>query len=705
MAFDPTILDRMTLAEKIGQLTMVTAGYATTGPIVAGDLPAAVKAGRVGSLFNLWGRKAVRDAQKMAVEETRLGIPLFFGLDVIHGFRTIFPTPLSEAGTFDADLWERTAAAAAAEAAEAGIDLTFTPMLDIGRDPRWGRIVEGPGEDALTAERFARAKVRGLQGDDFAGESRLAACAKHFVAYGAVTAGRDYAPVDISRRTLEEVYLPPFRAAVAAGVASVMPAFTDVDGVPMSANGEMLGGVLRARWSFGGLVISDYGAIGELIKHGVAADLVEAAALALNAGVDMDMMAYAYEKGLPEALARGLTTMAAIDAAVMRVLRFKERLGLFDDPYRRCAGDREDRGLAGRRALAREAGRRSLVLMKNDGDLLPLSAGHRRIAVIGPLADAAAEMIGPWASAGRGADAVSVLAGLRAALPAAEIVHAAGVPILGDDVSGIAAAVEAAKGADVVLLCLGEAAGMSGEASCRAKIDLPGRQSELLAAIVGTGRPVAVLLFSGRPLAVPEVLAEARAAIACGFPGSEAGNAIADVVTGKFAPVGRLPVTWPRHVGQVPIYFSERTGGRPENPADKYTSKYLDMPNAPLLPFGHGLGYGAFTFADLAVEVGAEIRVSVTVANEGAREGETVAYLFVRDPVASVARPGLELKDFSRVALAGGESRKITFRLARDDLMFLNAKLKPVFEGGAFEILVGPSAERSRVLSATITFG
>jgi beta-glucosidase len=706
MPLDPAILNEMTLAEKIGQLTMVTAGYATTGPIVAGDTTTALKAGRIGSLFNLWGRDAVCAAQRRAVEETRLGIPLFFGLDVIHGFRTIFPIPLAEAGAFDVELWERTAMEAAAEAAAEGIDLTFTPMLDIGRDPRWGRIAEGVGEDPLTGARFARAKVQGLQGRDFAGDGRLAACAKHFVAYGAVTAGRDYAPVDISRRTLEEVYLPPFHAAVEAGVATVMPAFTDLDGVPLSANGDMLHGVLRGRWRFEGIVISDYGAIGELIKHGVAGDLAEAAALALNAGIDIDMMAYAYERGLPDALDRGLVTAATLDAAVMRVLRFKERLGLFDNPYRRCGegGDEDPGRRISRRLAAREAGRRSLVLLKNEVGLLPLDSGYRRIAVIGPLADAPAEMLGPWASAGKGADAVSVLAGLREALPGIEIVHAGGVPIAAEDRGGIAAAVEAARSADCVILCLGEAAGMSGEAASRARIDLPGCQDELFTAVAETARPLVVLLFSGRPLAAPDVFARADAVLACWFPGSEAGHAIADVVAGKASPVGRLPVTWPRHVGQVPIYFAERTGGRPENPADKYTSRYLDLPNTPEFPFGHGLGYGDVVFSDLAVDVGEGLAVSLTASNRGARDDETVVFLFIRDPVASVARPALELKDFARLRLAAGESVRMTFTITREQLSFLDRHLAPVFEGGDFEILAGPSADRGRLLSTTVTY-
>jgi beta-glucosidase len=706
MAFDPAILHEMTLAEKIGQLTMVTAGYATTGPIVAGDTTEALRAGRIGSLFNLWGREAVHAAQKQAVEETRLGIPLFFGLDVIHGFKTIFPIPLAEVSAFDPELWERTAAEAAAEAAAAGIDLTFTPMLDIARDPRWGRIAEGVGEDPLAGARFARAKVRGLQGDDFAGEGRLAACAKHFAAYGAVTAGRDYAPVDISRRTLEEVYLPPFRAAVAAGVAALMPAFTDLDGIPLSAHRGMLTGLLRERWGFAGIVISDYGAIGELVRHGVAADPGEAAALALNAGIDMDMMAYAYERGLPVALERGLVAMAAIDAAVLRVLRFKDRLGLFDDPYRRCRpGEGDEAGrMARRRAVAREAGRRSLVLLKNEGDLLPLDPARGRIAVIGPLADAPAEMLGPWASAGTGADAVSVLAGLRAALPGADIVHAAGVSVGGEDRVGLAAAADLARSAGCVILCLGEAAAMSGEAASRARIDLPGGQAELFEAIAATGRPVVVLLFSGRPLAARDVFARAGAVLACWFPGSEAGNSVAEVVTGRASPTGRLPVTWPRHVGQVPTYFAERSGGRPENPADKYTSKYLDMPNAPQFPFGHGLGYGDIAFSGLVARVAEGIDVEVTVTNRGRRDDEAAVFLFIRDPVASVARPALELKDFARIRLAAGESRAVAFALSRDQLSFLDANLEPTFEGGEFEILVGPAADRSRLLSTTVSW-
>jgi len=685
----------MTLAEKIGQLNMVTADQAITGPMVAGDISGALRAGRIGSMLNLWGVEATRAAQRTAVEETRLGIPLFFGLDVIHGFRTIFPIPLAEAGAFDPVLWEATAHAAAAESAAAGLDLTFTPMLDIARDPRWGRIAEGPGEDPVVGAAFATAKVRGLQGSELAG---IAATAKHFVAYGASAAGRDYAPVEVSERALAEVYLPPFLAAVEAGVAAIMPAFTDHDGVPLTAHPGLLTGTLRERWGFSGVIISDYNAIGELMHHGVAGDFAQAAALALKAGVDIDMMAFAYEKGLPEALRRGLVTESEIDAAVARVLDLKDRLGLFDDPYRRRAADAVPETpsiLTRRRALARETAGRSLVLLQNRGTVLPLPARPGRIALLGPLADAGIEMLGPWSAAGERDEAVSVLAGLRAALSEAVIEHVEGVTLEGGDTAGIAAAVAAADAADHVILCLGEAAGMSGEAASRARIDLPGQQAQLAEAVLSRGKAVVVLLFSGRPIAMPEVFDKAAAVVACWFPGSEAGHAVADLLIGRIDPSARLAVTWPRHVGQVPIAYSVRSGGRPEKPAEKYTSKYLDLPNSPQLAFGHGLSYVPFSIAEPVVAVGDAILVTTVVTNDGDRPGATPVFLFIHDPVASVARPVLELKRFERVELEAGGRRELTFRLERADFAFADAKLEPVVEPGEIEVYVGFSAERA----------
>jgi beta-glucosidase len=698
------LIPAMTLTEKLGQLAILSADFTVTGPVVVEDLAGEVRAGRVGSLFNLWGREAVREAQRVAVEETRLGIPLFFGLDIIHGFRTIFPIPLAEAGAFDPELWEATARHAAAEAAAAGIDLTFAPMLDISRDPRWGRIAEGPGEDPAVGAAFATAKVRGYQGADLAG---LAATAKHFVAYGASLAGRDYAAVDVSERMLAEVYLPPFQAAVAAGAVAIMPAFTDIAGVPLTASKALIAETLRGRWGFEGVVLSDYGAIGELVRHGVAGDPAEAAALALNAGVDIDMMSRAYERGLPEALERGLVSLAAIDAAVARVLALKARLGLFEDPYRRVEGpDPETPGrLAARRAAAREAGARSIVLLQNRDEALPLPAAPGRIALIGPLADAQGEMLGPWAAAGRGDEAIGVLAGLRRALPAAEIGFAGGVPIEDDAPDGIAAAVALAEASDHVLLCIGEAAWMSGEAASRARIDLPGRQAALASAVLGTGKPVIVLLFSGRPIVMPEVFAEAAAVLACWFPGSEAGAAVADVLTGRTAPSAGLPVTWPREVGQVPIGYGDRSGGRPENPADKYTSKYLDLPNSPQFAFGHGLGYTRFGLGTPVVTPGEPTVVEAVVGNEGARAGAATVFLFIRDRVASVARPVLELRRFQRVALGPGEETRVRFALARADFGFLDAALQPTVEPGEIEIHLGFSADPDALSSTRFTLG
>ena len=460
-----SLLRAMTLEEKLGQLNLVTAGQAATGPIVPGETTQDIRAGQVGGVFNLWGRDVVARTQRLAVEETRLGVPLIFGLDILHGYRTIFPVPLAETGAFDPLLWERTARASALEAACEGIHLSFAPMLDVSRDPRWGRIAEGPGEDPFVGSKFAQAKIRGFQGERLSDRGALAATAKHFCAGGAATAGRDYAAVDVSERMLHEVYLPPFRAAVEAGCAAIMSAFNNVNGVPMTSHGKLLNGYLRRKLDFDGVIMSDYTAVTELVEHGVAADLVEAAALALTAGVDMDMVSGAYLRCLPEALARGLVAEADIDAAVARVLRLKERLGLFDDPYRFATpaeGVQE-----AHRQLALDAARRAITLLSNRG-ILPLAADVRRIAVIGPLADARADMLGPWSAAGAAENCVTILEGLKAALPAFEIIHCAGVSIEGDDESGIEQARALARDVDVVVLCLGESAGMSGEAASRA---------------------------------------------------------------------------------------------------------------------------------------------------------------------------------------------------------------------------------------------
>ncbi len=718
------LLGQMTLTEKLGQLTMTAEGAAVTGPVsAAADLSEEIRRGAVGSMLNLYGAEHVRQRQRLAAEQSRLRIPLLVGLDILHGHRTLFPMPLAEACLFDPHAWELTAREAAREAARDGVAMTFAPMLDVSRDPRWGRGVEGPGEDPLVAMRFARAKVRGFQGTDqgteqgtdqgtdLSGADTIGAVAKHLCGYGAVTAGREYASVDISERTLLEVHLPAFAAAVQAGVVAIMPAFIDLAGVPMTANASLLRGRLRGRLGFEGTIISDYNSIGELVQHGVAADLSEAAALALQAGVDIDMMAGAYLHGLPAALQRGAVGMELIDAAVRRVLRLKERLGLFEDPYRHCRSPEEPAALAHRRRLARQVASRAIVMLTNRADTLPLSPATRRLAVLGPLADASGEMRGPWWSAAGEQDCVTVLAGLRTALPGAQLLHVRGVPIEGTDDAGLAAALEVCGGADAILLCLGEAALMSGEAASRARLDLPGEQRRFAEAVLGRaralGKRVIVVLFAGRPLVVPWLAEQADALLAAWFLGSEAGNAVADVLIGRTSPSGRTAVTWARDAGQVPIYYAQRRGGRPADANDHYSSRYIDVPVQPLFPFGHGLGYARFTLSELqvspaAVRPGDDIEARVTVVNEGARTAQETVFLFTHDRLASVARPTLELQDWARIELRAGERGTVVLRVAAEQLRFLGADLEPVFEAGELEILVGPCADRTRLLAASV---
>jgi beta-glucosidase len=707
---DP-LLAAMTLEEKIGQLNMVAAGYAVTGPVLASGTAGDISASRIGSLLNLWGAEEVAAMQKIAVENTRLGIPLLIGFDVLHGHRTIFPIPLAETAAFDSPLWERTARAAAVEAAADGISMTFAPMLDISRDPRWGRIAEGPGEDPWVGAEVAKAKVKGYQGadlpDGLANPTAVAATAKHLCAYGAALAGRDYASADVSERLLHEVYLPPFAAAVAAGCAAIMPAFNDIAGIPMTAHVPLLRDWLRRTAGFDGVIVSDYNAVAELICHGIAGDLIEAAAAALRAGVDIDMMSGAYSQGLAPAIARGMVSIGAVDAAVRRVLMLKERLGLFDDPYRRGSTAAPTLSAStSRRELAREAGRRSIVLLTND-NILPLAPSLRRIALIGPLADARADMLGPWALAGNASHSVTIREGLAAALPGADIVFAPGAAISGDDTSAFSAALEICRDADLVILCLGEAADMSGEAASRANPGLPGVQNALAETVFEIGKPVVALISSGRPLMIDTLATKAQALVATWFLGVEAGNAIADVLTGKFNPTGRLPVTWPREVGQVPIFFAERPSGRPANPDNHYTSKYLDMPVEPLFPFGHGLSYSRFTLHNPHVNkqnftAADELTVEIDVVNEGPVAGEETVFLFARDIVASVARPLLELKGVGKIALAAGERGTVSIKFAAESLAFPGIDLKLVFEPGEFLLCAGQSADPRRLHSLKV---
>ena len=702
------LMRAMSVEEKIGQLNMLSAGLIVTGPGDPANYMAALKAGRLGSLFNLFGSKQVREVQRIAVEETHLGIPLIFGYDIIHGHRTIFPIPLAEAAAFDAGLWERTARVAALEGAAEGLTLTFAPMLDVSRDPRWGRMAESAGEDPWLTSLYATAKVKGFQGNDLKSPLSLAATAKHLAAYGAALAGRDYAEVEISERALHEVYLPPFKAAVMAGAAAIMPAFTDMDSIPLTAHVAILRDLVRRQWGFEGVIISDYGAIAELIAHGVAADLTEAASLALKAGVDIDMMGHAYMLGLPQALQSGAVSIEHIDRAAERVLMLKEHMGLFDNPYRDAASnfDHKARRLE-HRDIALDAARRSIVLLSNRTNVLPVTRRPRRVAILGPLANAQAEMLGPWSGAGLIEDMVPFLPGFRAAWPGAEILYAQGVEVEGGDVSRIAAAVDMARNADLVVLCLGEQRLMSGEAASRAQPDLPGHQAELARAVLDTGKPVIVLLSSGRPLTVSWLIERADAVLATWFLGSEAGHAVADVITGLWNPSAKLPVSWPVDVGQIPVFYSRRPTGRPADPKVRYSSKYLDMPNEPLFPFGHGLSYTRFTYSDFKaspseLRAGAKATLEVTVRNEGAVAGEETVFFFLRDPVASVSRPLLELKGLGKAWLAPGQAKTITTTLSTDDLAFPGNDYEPRLEPGAIELFVGPSARIEDLLKAEV---
>ena len=676
-----SLLTRMTLEEKLGQLNLLSAdGRASPQQMQM------VRAGKLGGLFNVIGSENTTPVQRIAVTESRLKIPLLFGLDVIHGYRTIFPIPLGEASSFDPEVAEATARAAGLEAAAAGINWTYAPMVDIARDPRWGRIAEGSGEDPYLGSLLAAARVRGFQQSIFA-------TVKHFAGYGAAEAGREYNETEISQRTMREIYLPPFKAAVDAGVASLMSAFNSISGVPASGNAWLTDTVLRREWGFTGFVVSDWTSVAELIPHGVAGSLAEAGRRALTAGVDMDMMSSSYVDSLIPLVRSGAIPMAVVDSAVMRVLRAKQRLGLFRDPYRA----RTAPAAAESRALARRVARESIVLLKNERNVLPLDPKTATIAVIGPLADNKLEPLGPWHTQGRAEDVVTVLQGIRARGSGTQVVYAQGTGIDDTVTAGIAAAVTAAKRATVAVLVLGERGDMSGEAASRAELGLPGVQQQLLEQVVATGTPVVLVLMNGRPLILEWAATHVPAIVETWFLGVEAGNATADVLFGDYNPSGKLPITFPRGLGQIPVYYNHRNTGRPMQPQNKFSSKYIDMPNEPRYPFGFGLSYTTFAYRDLRLST-ARARVSdtvtatVTVANTGAREGTEVVQLYVRDEVGSVSRPVRELKAFQRVTLKPNESRTVTLRVAVKDLWFIGLDMKPVVEPGTFRVFVGPSS-------------
>lgn len=707
-----SLLARMTVEEKAGQLTLNAAAWSGGAAVSLNPAGASanfdgqlaeVRAGRLTGVFNGNGAEMARRMQTVAMRESRLKIPLIFAADVIHGFRTVFPMPIAEAGSFDPDLAERTARVAAVEAAAAGIDWTFAPMVDIGRDQRWGRVVEGAGEDVLLGRAMAEARVRGFQGTrGLKADDAVMACAKHFAAYGAAEAGLDYNTVDVSERTLREVYFPPFQAAFDAGALSTMASFNELSGIPATGNKWLLDTVLRGEWHFGGLVVSDYTGDEEMIAHGFAADAREATKLAFLAGCDMSMQSSFYIKHLPGLVTSGEVPMARLDQAVRRVLAVKVALGLFDDPFRRISTAREKtrvRTPANLR-VAREAGRRSIVLLKNEGGLLPLPRSGKRIALIGPFASGQQDLVGPWNVYGTDAEAVDLATGVRAAVSDASLVTT--VPGSGVDeplAGGIDAAVAAARAADVVVLCIGESQRFSGEAQSRTAIVVPAPQQALAEAVAATGKPIVVALRHGRALALEGAVLNAPAILATWFLGSQSGPATADILFGVESPSARLPVSFPHASGQQPYHYDHKPSGRPNppGPLQPYKTHFREGPNAALFPFGHGLTYGdiAYSALDLpaALAWDGALTVRATVTNRGKVAATEVVQLYIRDVAASITRPVRQLKGFRRVTLAPGASERVTFTLRRADLQFIGVDLKPVVEPGRFDLWFAPSAE------------
>jgi len=688
-----SLLARMTLEEKLGQLNQLSVDNQPSTEQLE-----LVRKGLVGSFLNLTGAAATRDAQHIAVTESRLRIPLIFGHDVIHGYRTIFPIPLGEAASWDPEAVEAAARVAAREAAAAGVHWTFAPMVDIARDPRWGRIAEGSGEDPYLGSAMAAARVRGFQGADPRAPDAVLATVKHFAAYGGAEGGRDYNTVDLSERTLREVYLPPYHAALDAGAATVMTSFNEIGGIPSTASPWLMTTLLRREWGFRGFVVSDWTAVAELLNHGVAGTRADAGKLALEAGVDMDMVSRIYVNDLPALVRAGRIPMAVVNEAVRRVLRAKAALGLFDDPYHGATPERERAALLApeHRQLARRVAEEAIVLLKNDAQLLPLGSRVRTVAVIGLLADDKVSALGSWPGRGDPRDAVTPLEGIKARAGSVSVLYAKGCGITDTATAGFADAVAAAKQADVAVLLLGEAGDMSGEAASRANIDLPGVQPQLLEAIHATGTPIVLVVMSGRPLTIPWAAEHVPAIVESWFLGVETGPALAAVLFGDVSPSGKLPATFPRSVGQIPLYYNHKNTGRPTGP-DKYTSKYTDLPVTPLFPFGHGLSYTTFGYSDLRLSApriapAGTLRVSVTVTNTGAREGAEVVQLYVHDEVASVTRPVRTLAGFRRVSLKPGEARPVDFQLTSKELGLYNKDMKFVVEPGKFRVFVGGSS-------------
>ena len=715
--FIDQLMKKMTLEEKIGQLNLPVTGEITTGQAKSSDVAKRIRNGEVGGLFNLKGVERIREVQRQAVEESRLGIPLLFGMDVIHGYETIFPIPLGLSCTWDMKAIEESARIAAVEASADGISWTFSPMVDVSRDPRWGRVSEGNGEDPFLGAAIARAMIRGYQGKDMSRNDEIMACVKHFALYGASEAGRDYNTVDMSRQRMFNEYMLPYQAAVEAGVGSVMASFNEVDGVPATGSKWLMTDVLRKQWDFDGFVVTDYTGINEMIDHGMG-DQQTVAALALNAGVDMDMVSDAFSGTLKKSVEEGKVSAAAIDAACRRILEAKYKLGLFDDPYKYCDVNRPKKQIFTKehRAIARKTASESFVLLKNEG-VLPLSK-KGTIAVVGPLANTRSNMPGTWSVAAVLDNAPSLVEGLREVVgDRAKVVTAKGSNLIGDadyekratmfgrelhrdnrtDRELLDEALKVAAGADVIVAALGESSEMSGESSSRTNLEMPDVQRALLQELLKTGKPVVLVLFTGRPLVLTWEEEHVPAILNVWFGGSEAAYAISDVLFGDVNPSGKLTATFPQNVGQIPLFYNHKNTGRPLQEGrwfEKFRSNYLDVSNEPLYPFGYGLSYTTFAYSDIhlsSTEMSAdgELTATVTVTNTGSRDGAEVVQLYIRDLVGSVTRPVKELKGFEKIFLKAGESRKVSFSITPELLKFYNYDLQFVCEPGDFDVMIG----------------
>jgi beta-glucosidase len=699
--FDPVmeakidaLLSKMTLEEKAGQMTQ-KGGGGEDGPA---DVEGEIRKGSISSFLNITDLEKRNKFQKVAVEESRLGIPLIFGFDVIHGYRTIFPVPLAEAASWDMDLMEKTARIAAREARAVGIDWTFSPMVDIARDPRWGRIVEGAGEDTYLGSLIARAKVRGYQGNDLSAHDTVAACLKHFAVYGAAQAGREYHTTEVPIRTVREVYLPPFEAGIDEGAATVMSGFNELNDVPTSGSKFLLTEVLRDAWGFDGFVVSDYRSVKQLINQGFAKDQSQAAVLASVAGVDMEMVSRTYCDNLPSLVRKGVVSEDILNTAVRRILRIKFRLGLFENPY--VDPKLQDKVILApeHREVARQAVRESMVLLKNENKTLPLDTNIKSIALIGPLADNREDLIGTWSLAGKNDDVVTLIEGLKKELgDMCKINYARGCGIESDSTEGFAEAVKAANASDLVVMAVGEGVMHNGEAHSRTNLDLPGVQQQLLKEIKKTGKPMVMVLFAGRPLTINWELENIPSILLAWHPGIEGGNGITDVLFGRYNPAGKITATFPRSVGQIPIFYNMKNTGRPGVEGDRFTSRYIDSPNTPLLPFGYGLSYTTFAYSSLKIENGkvkipGVVKVSADIANTGTAAGHEVVQLYTRDLVGSVTRPVKELKGFKRIYLKPGETKTVTFDLSTSDLKFYDINMEYRVEPGDFEVWVGANS-------------